>query len=75
LPLWLSWLRFSWRLLRRPRRGLAIGYRLAQDARREILRIDRQGRVDFLERKLDIAGFARGACGFQMKLERVPLAG
>jgi hypothetical protein len=64
LPLRLSWLRFSRRLLRRRRRGLAIGYRLAQDARREILRIDRQGRVDFLERKLDVAGFARGACGF-----------
>jgi hypothetical protein len=74
VPLWLSWLRFSRRLMRR-RRRLAIGYRLAQDARREILRIDRQGRVDFLERKLDIAGFARDAGGFQMKLKRVPLAG
>jgi hypothetical protein len=74
VPLWLSWLRFSRRLMSR-RRRLAIGYRLAQDARREILRIDRQGRVDFLERKLDIAGFARDAGGFQMKLKRVPLAG
>jgi hypothetical protein len=65
--------RLSRRLRRR--RRLAIGYRLAQHARREIVRINRQRRVDFLECKLNIAGFARGAGGFEMKLKRAPTAG
>jgi hypothetical protein len=48
------------RPLRLGREWRRIGHRFAQEPSRKIVRIDRQGGVDFLPRELNIAGFARG---------------
>jgi len=66
--------RLNGRRLNSRGRRLAIGYRLAQDASREIVRIDRERGIDLLQRERNVARFARGAGGSQMKLKLLPAA-
>jgi len=51
--------RFIRKLVTECKRSLLIGQRFPQETSREIVRIDRQCRIDFLQREPDIAGFTR----------------